>query len=190
MEDWLPLLGVVIAQVVILAVFWMRQRAEDKRRWHERRLELYSQFAERRLRMAIADSGVPGTGIDTDEEWDAEFNAWWQELVKIELLASHAVYRSADDLVRACIQVFGSRDEFRDLDGEQHQVASGHMDDCATAFLKEVRHELGIERPHRRFAVSADSRTGLLIRAFTVRSETDELAEAALETMQPRSPRR
>lgn len=48
MKDWLPLIGVVIAQCVILLLFWFKQRADDNRRWHEKRLDSYRALSKPR----------------------------------------------------------------------------------------------------------------------------------------------
>lgn len=44
MEDWLPLIGVVIARFVILLLFWLKQRGDDQRRWHEKRLDSFGRY--------------------------------------------------------------------------------------------------------------------------------------------------
>ena len=40
-QAWLPVLGVIIAQFVLVGLYYAKQRADDRRRWHEKRLDVY-----------------------------------------------------------------------------------------------------------------------------------------------------
>ena len=85
MKDWLPLVGVVIAQVVILGLFWLKQRNDDKRRWHEKRLDAYIDF------IAMTRQVLDEKLSDADK-----LEAWYDELLNVQLLASDPVRKAAE----------------------------------------------------------------------------------------------
>jgi hypothetical protein len=95
-KDWIPLVSVLIAKLVILTLFWFKQRGDDARRWHEKRLDAYAIFVSDclRIRRAIANRQawpIPPDAVD----------ALADQYAVVTLLGSEDVRMQATYVMRA-----------------------------------------------------------------------------------------
>lgn len=162
MKDWLPLGGVVIAQFVLVGLYFAKLRADDKRRWHEKRLDAYRALsrAGRDASLVFAEAEQPE---DLDDRQLVEAMAAADACsLDIALLSSETVREKADAL-QTCLEmcvIFDVRSEAFPTAAEM--IAARHD------FENAVRQELGIDRSKRQFFIEADSRAELAWRALEV----------------------
>ena len=166
MQSWLPLLGVVIAQFVLVALYFAKQRADDKRRWHENRLAAY-----RRLAGAARDAyEVLLVTEDTEKLDDRRLTVTLAEAdacqLDIALLSSEPVRKRAETL-RMLIELSAVLTP----DAKSFPTTS-EFEKARRGFEQAVRAELGIRDP--------------------VRAEDDPFTMAIIESMRakPREPKR
>lgn len=157
MKDWLPLLGVVVAQVVILSLYWIKQRSDDARRWHDKRLEMYSALALA-FRDAIA-AGVEPSQRDSERLGDAIDRAGLANF-QITLLATDKVRAAADHLMSA-LGAFR-----RPFAGDELTPLLQSLVEAKTDFDEAVRAELGISRPRRTIVIASDSVWGIFAQSL------------------------
>ncbi|HEY9251561.1 MAG TPA: hypothetical protein VIP06_02800 [Nocardioides sp.] len=107
MKDWLPLVAVVIAQFVLVGLYLLKQRADDKRRWHEKRLYAYTDFVSRTRSYEKAIHTLKWaekkTGAERRELFDrfgAAYDAWTDTYFGLQLLASDEVRAVAAEVVK------------------------------------------------------------------------------------------
>lgn len=168
MKDWLPLVGVVFAQFVIIGLYLTKQRSDDKRRWDEKRLLAYSDFA--RLARALDKAATPLKWVQTKETDEREeifstFGAaqdeWTDSYFALQLLASNDV-RGAAANVQTTLSKRIDWEEglYRGSEvgslGEWMQHHS-EVRKSLTTFEDAVRLELRVTKPKRRYVVEADS---------------------------------
>jgi hypothetical protein len=95
MDNWVPLTAVVIAQFVLVGLFFARQRAEDERRWHEKRLNAYRDLSKA-ARMASEVFALAEEPEDLDDRRLVEaVNAADICMLDIDLLSSPRVREAA-----------------------------------------------------------------------------------------------
>jgi len=151
--------GVVLAQLVVLWVARSRVREDDKRRWHERRLETYAQYAHvfREAARELLSSDADAARADALLEKCADY------VYDINLLSSDPVIEAAvslDDAMRAL------RPPRPTPDDERSQLLIGMMQ-AKIHLDTAVRSELGISKARKRIVVEADGVFGLFAASFT-----------------------
>lgn len=157
-KDWLPLIGVVIAQFVIVSLYFGKQRADDRRRWHERRLDSYrvmakaardasAVFAQAEDQAELDDSRLV-VALDAADSCSLDISMLATQEVREKAEAIHTllemavVFRPGSDAFPTAVMFIEARNDFENA----------------------VRQELGVDR--RRFTVEADSKTQLVWRAL------------------------
>lgn len=136
MDDWLPLTGVVIAQFVLVGLYFLKQGADDKRRWLERQLIAYSKFLALGEQLSRQLGKVQAAG-----ERNVAYLEWKASYGQVMLLGSDAVRDSASDMLIAyleCLKRLG-RDE---LEVEDAQTEMKNQESRVTA---AVRRDLKID---------------------------------------------
>jgi hypothetical protein len=134
------ILGILAAQMVVVWLFFARQKAEDDRRWHQKRLELYIDFTRGVLDYTNDPSATDG------ETW--LLRDWVHRCsAQISLVASKPVHDAAQSLLSATLDVIeastsGSR-------GAELPPGSypQSLHEKRLAFEAAARNELGIARP-------------------------------------------
>lgn len=161
MKDWLPLVGVVIAQIVILILFWLKQRSDDKRRWHEKRLDAYRALS----RAGSEASQVFASAEEVEDLDDRRFVTAMNEadacILDVALLSTTEVRDKAEalrTLLEMCVVLDVTSGAF---------PRAGALLTARFEFESSVRQELGIEA-RRRFVVEADSKAELAWHAFQI----------------------
>ena len=143
MDNWVPLAGVVIAQFVLVGLFFVRQSAEDRRRWHEKRLDAYRDLS-RAARMASEVFTLAEEPDDFDDKRFVEaVNAADTCMLDIDLLSSPEVREAATALhtwLEMCITFDASSDAF-----PTHE----NLLTARFEFEAAVRMELGVKEPKR-----------------------------------------
>ena len=141
MDNWVPLAGVVIAQFVLVALFFVRQRAEDERRWHEKRLDAYRDLSKA-ARMASEVFALAEEAEDLDyRRLVAAVNAADTCMLDIDLLSSPTVREAASALhtwLEMCVVFEASSQAF-----PKHE----NLLEARFEFEKAVRTELGVKEP-------------------------------------------
>lgn len=167
--------SVVLAQLVIVALYFAGRRADDRRRWHDKRLEAYSSFTSdyREMLLHLTESRellMKGAGDAVDY---ARAGVVYEQLSKpffdIQLLGTDPVRRSADELLGrlAWFVLVGELEATK----ASAQLWDAHLNraiDSKDAFDDEVRKELGISKPQRRLVVQADGALALFGQTFAV----------------------
>lgn len=181
MKDWLPLIGVVIAQFVIVSLYFGKQRADDRRRWHEKRLDSYRDMAK-----AGRDASVVFAQAEEPEDLDdarlvAALDAADSCALDISLLATQEVRERAEmihTLLEMTIVFEPGSNEF---------PTAVMFIEARNDFENAVRQELGIDR--RRLTVEADSKTELVWRALktVLVAGYGSLGAAAVSRIEPRT---
>lgn len=152
MNEWSPLVGVVIAQTVILALFWLRQRSDDRRRWHEKRLATYQDFSRdlRALRQLILTASAGGRDLEASFASSEYLSAWdrlGDRTSDVMLLASDPVIQAA----------MSANDVFYELSRKrpfaEHSEMRQALNHQSAAFQNAVRRELGIVIPRRNLTI-------------------------------------
>lgn len=139
MKDWLPLIGVVIAQFAILFLFVLKQRADDKRRWNEKRLELYTKYLLTFFEVERELSTRPGNLKQGEKFLIAEF---CYIAAQISLVATKPVDDAAEGLMKAVLRNANDVLDAK-LAGSDLEVQIS-WDPLHRAFLAAVRNELNI----------------------------------------------
>lgn len=173
MKDWLPFVGVVMAQFVLVGLFFVRQRADDKRRWHEKRIVSYMEFVTlARAYDKILPSQKWTKNMSQDEmrevrlRINAAHDSWMDSYFDIQLLASDPVRDAGAELVEKYNKAADWEEGlFRGEESGSFAEWMHYRNSTKNAlgqFQAAVRHELGVSRPSRRYVVVADSRGELL----------------------------
>ena len=139
MDNWVPLAGVVIAQFVLVGLFFLRQRAEDQRRWHQRRLDAYRDLSKA-ARIASEVFALAEESEDLDDRRLVEaVNAADRSMLDIELLSSPKVREASTALhtwLEMCV-VFQP--------GSQAFPKHADLLEARFGFERAVRLELGVK---------------------------------------------
>jgi hypothetical protein len=149
MKDWLPFLGVIIAQFIVLLIAYMKIRADDKRRWYEERRRTYVRFLERvwRLQAAVSASRtgdiLPGS-MSTDEVL-LELQGCQGDAMEMDLLSSLAVSDSATGVWAWLTVLWASTDEDDTEHLELEKKTQENVNDALKEFIASVRNELGLK---------------------------------------------
>lgn len=158
MKEWLPLVGVVVAQFVLVGLYFLKQRADDTRRWHEKRLSAYTEFVSRARSYDKVIPTVNWVKDKTDAErreifgrFGAAYDAWMDAYFALQLLASDDVRAVAGEVV----EVFDRRADWEELrGGENPSLDEWKQYHRSTRrviekFQAAVRRELGVsQEPH------------------------------------------
>jgi hypothetical protein len=160
-KDWLPLIGVILAQFVVVGLFFAKQRGEDRRRWHDRRLDVYRRLsAAIRLAMEVRVSAEGPEDIN-DRRLVQAMNDGDSALLDIDFIATDLVRTRAEEvqtLLEMCVVIDAGTEAFP---AYEQLLSARH------AFENAVRQELGVD-PRRVFVVEAATRTELLWRSLEV----------------------
>ena len=136
MSDWLPLLGVVIAQFVLVGLYFVKQRADDRRRWLERQLVAYSEF----LAQGEELSRMLGKREPTGER-DSVYLEWKASYGQVMLLGSELVRDAASDMLVAYLECL-KKVRADELDVQDAQTEMRNQEARVTV---AVRHDLKID---------------------------------------------
>jgi hypothetical protein len=136
MTVWLPLVGVVIAQFVLVGLYFLKQRADDKRRWSERQLIVYSDF----LSLGRERSRSLGK-VETDNERRESYQEWKASLSQVMLLGAEDVREAAGWMLQGYLECLSKvrRDE---LEVEDALAEMRKREDHLTA---AIRRDLKID---------------------------------------------
>lgn len=141
MDNWVPLAGVVIAQFVLVGLFFVRQRAEDERRWHEKRLDAYRDLSKAaRMASEVFALAEESEALD-DRRLVEAVNAADTCMLDIDLLSSPEVREAAGALhtwLEMCIVFEASSQAFP----KHENLLEARFD-----FERAVRMELGVKEP-------------------------------------------
>jgi hypothetical protein len=141
MDNWVPLAGVVMAQFVLVGLFFVGQRAEDERRWHEKRLDAYRDLS-RASRMASEVFALAEAPEDLDDRRLVEaVNAADSCMLDIDLLSSPEVREAATALhtwLEMCVVFDAGSQTFP----KHEDLLTGRFE-----FERAVRKELGVKEP-------------------------------------------
>jgi hypothetical protein len=136
MTDWLPLVGVVIAQFVLVGLYLVKQRGDDRRRWMERQLVAYSEF------LALGeDLGRRLGKVEPAGERNSAYLKWKSSYGQVMLMGSEAVRDAASDMLIAyleCLKKVG----LDELEVEDAQTEMKNQESRVTA---AVRRDLKID---------------------------------------------
>lgn len=163
--------GIVLAQLVVIALYFAGRRADDRRRWHDKRLEAYSSFTadyrEMLLYLASAYGLLKKGGAIDQERVSTLYEAVGRPFFDIQLLATDPVRQAAEDVMGKVawfdlIIAPSAQGWFDQI--EQAEEAKESFDEA-------VRRELGIAKPERRLVVQADSVLALMGNAFQTAAE-------------------
>lgn len=153
-------LGVILAQGVVVLLFFARQRAEDKRRWHEKRREVYAEYARAAFKAyrlyLVSNDGWDINQVDLDD-----LLSLVDELqLDVDLLSSEEVKAKATVLQATLdmIRMAGTLDLPMPT-GEDILAAR-------LGFEEAVREELGISKAPERLVIEADTLTKALPEIF------------------------
>ena len=132
--DWVaPLvafLGVAAVQGVLVWLFFAKQRADDERRWLDKRVDAYAEFVNRSLRLMRALQRRRDLN-SAQEDFDALDSAYGVVLI----LASDHVRRTAAYVMRCVRDASVARDS-------PHELLA-RFDAEVRDFLTKVKSELG-----------------------------------------------
>ena len=143
MKEWLPLMGVVIAQFVIIGLYFVKQRVDDKRRWHERRLIVYSDLVVSQLqmqRLLVLKHPVHDEHSQDKASVNIQRDEMLALLFQVQLIASEEVANKAQALVDATHGV----DDARGNAGDWVEAQRG-CNRARRAFQDAVRTELHVK---------------------------------------------
>lgn len=147
MKEWLPLIGVVIAQFVLVGLYFLKQFADDKRRWHQKRLDVYSSFVIDHLAM-IRALPIRTHHPITEEEKEllsSQRDALLGLLFEVQLIGTRAVIDASEGMVDALSELERARTESAVQWVEQHQ----NCNRARHTFQESVRKELGVKSPRK-----------------------------------------
>lgn len=157
MEGWQPVIGVVVAQFVLVALYFGKLRADDRRRWHERRLDLYLEFQG--LVHELVQDLDPSSGFDSmrtprsADELHSELDRVKRAIDKMQLICPGRVGDAATLIWVALITLWASTQETEPDQVETRQQLSdlreyglGALNDALSEFEREVRRSLGLPR--------------------------------------------
>src|SRR4051794_38974600 len=125
--------SVLLAQLVVLYIYFSRQRAEDARRWHEKRWELYGEFlsSHEGLMRQMEDHGSVSTADYRN------FCALWGQM---RMMSSREVIESGSEMQLNLLQ-YMSAAERQSPNEEQLKTKA---QDSSWFFIVEARKELNI----------------------------------------------
>lgn len=142
-------LSVVLAQGVVVVLFFTRQRGEDKRRWHDKRREVYANYARASFRVyRLYLSGNDGADIDQVQLADL--------LDEIDDLQLDVDLLSADPVKEKATVLQATLDLIRMY--TVLDVSMPSAEDILLArleFEEAVREELGVSRAPERVVITA-----------------------------------
>ena len=154
------LAGVLIAQLVVLWVARTKIREDDRRRWHDKRLSVYSDFT---LQLFATRRLLPLSPLQSEEfrptvipnrsaEYDAQLNKVYEHVFTIQLVASNEVRQATTHVTEALYETS------KNSDNPQEWLARIlALDEAKKSFDDAVRLELGITPAQKRVSISADS---------------------------------
>lgn len=159
MKEWLPLVGVVVAQFVLVFLYFLKQRADDKRRWHEKRLDAYRELSQAGRTASAVFASAEGAADLDDRRFVTAMNDGDACQLDIGFLATDLVREKAgylQTLLEMCVVFDPTDDGF---------PSAADLITARGDFESSVRQELGIDRK-RTFVVVADSRGQLIWRSI------------------------
>ena len=141
MSEWAPFVATLLAQAVIVALYLAKQRADDRRRWHDKRLELYTEFTS---------SFAGFTGLALDRLDDTSLDPAKNELkvldanlrhahFQMQLLSTPEVAAAAESVLAALGLVFFAQHKDKEF-WTHYQEAFRALD----IFHAAARRELGV----------------------------------------------
>jgi hypothetical protein len=177
-KDWLPLITVVIAQFVLVGLYFAKQRADDKRRWHEKRLETYVAFLDRvhRLQDSVRPEGESASlglfRMTDDEVWE-QLRECQREIDRMDLLSPGAVGDAATGIWAALLVVFAASDDTTAEHVEARRQGEESLDLELASFQRAVRRALGVP-PMRSLPARFSPRDRHAVDAPTIESEPQD----------------
>ncbi|HET6293845.1 MAG TPA: hypothetical protein VFG33_10730 [Kribbella sp.] len=146
MENWVPLVGVVVAQFVLLGLYVAKQKADDRRRWHEKRLDAYRALSKSARQASSIYAGATESEDLDDRRFVLAMNEADACMLDIDLLSSPSTREAAvavATVLEMCV-VFDPEDAAF--------PTAEHLLSVRFDFERAVRTELGIPKEPRRLS--------------------------------------
>lgn len=153
-------LSVVLTQGVVVVLYFARQRGEDKRRWHDRRREVYATYARTSFKIhRLYLGGNDGAGIDQGQLSDL-LDKIDDLQIDVDLLSSNPVKEKAT-VLQACLDLIRMHTVLDVSIPSAQDILMARLE-----FEEAVREELGVSRAPERLILTATGGWGVVAEIF------------------------
>lgn len=177
--------GVLLAQAVVLYGLFARQRADDQRRWHEKRVEAYLELlaaAHEVIEPLILLGHAPPTTAQNQPAEATSREALMRRLelsavkadeafIPVRLLGTDPVRTAAYELWKILKEwsVDDAMDQVQYDPETSREIWGGLLADATARrgeFEAKIRDEIGIKSPMKVYSIEAESRFALILAAL------------------------